>query len=95
MGFKNSPAYVQRQLDRVLRPFRTFARAYVDDVVVFSRSLWEHVLYLTKVFDLFQSNGILINPTKAFLGYLSVHLLGQKVNSFGLSMAEDKLEAIS
>ena len=95
MGFKNSPAYVQRQIDRVLRPFRTFARAYVDDVVIFSRSLREHHLHLSKVFSLFQSNGISINPAKAFLGYPSVHLLGQKVNSFGLSTADDKLKAIS
>ena len=95
MGFKNSPAYVQRQIDRVLRPFRNFARAYVDDVVIFSRSLQEHHLHLSKVFSLFQSNGISVNPAKAFLGYPSVHLLGQKVNSFGLSTADDKLEAIS
>ena len=95
MGFKNSPAYVQRQIDRVLRPFRSFARAYVDDIIIFSHSLREHHLHLSKVFSLFQANGISVNPTKAFLGYPSVHLLGQKVNSFGLATADDKLEAIS
>ncbi len=38
MGYKNSPAYVQRQIDRLLRAFRQFARAYVDDIVIFSRT---------------------------------------------------------
>ena len=95
MGYKNSPAYVQRQIDRVLRPYREFARAYVDDVVIFSKTLQDHVSHLRKVFKLFVENGISINPAKAFLGYPSVQLLGQKVNSLGLSTATDKLEAIS
>ena len=46
MGYKNSPAYVQRQIDRILRCFRSFTRAYVDDVVIFSRSLEEHLNHL-------------------------------------------------
>ncbi len=34
MGYNNSPAYVQRQIDRLLRAYRAFAKAYVDDIVV-------------------------------------------------------------
>ena len=33
-------------------------------------------------------------PNKAFLGYLSVHLLGQRVDALGLATAEEKLAAI-
>ena len=95
MGYKNSPAYVQRQIDRLLRALRKFARAYVDDVVVFSKTLEEHVDHLRQVFALFSKYGISINPAKAFLGYPSVQLLGQKVDSLGLYTAEDKLRAIS
>ena len=94
MGYKNSPAYVQRQIDRLLRRF-SFARAYVDDVVVYSKTLAEHVQHLRQVFDLFVRSGISVNPSKAFLGYPSVQLLGQKVDSLGLWTAEDKLKAIS
>lgn len=36
---KNSPSYVQRQIDRILRPYCHCARAYVDDIVIFSRTL--------------------------------------------------------
>jgi hypothetical protein len=43
MGFKNSVSYVQRQIDRILRPVRYFARAYINDVVVFSKTLEEHL----------------------------------------------------
>ena len=94
MGYRNSPAYVQRQIDSILRKFREFARAYVDDVVVFSQTLEEHISHLTKIFALFNELNIALKPTKTFLGYPSVSLLGQKVDSLGLTTANEKLEAI-
>lgn len=94
MRYKNSSVYVQRQIDRLLRRF-SFAKAYVDDVVIYFRTLEEHLQYLRQVFDLFVTAGISVNPFKAFLGYLSIQLLGQKVDSLGLWTAEDKLLAIS
>lgn len=95
MGYKNSPAYVQRQIDRLLRRFRRFARAYVDDIVIFSKTAEEHAQHLRSVFAMLQHNNISIKPSKAFLGYPSVALLGQKVDSFGLSTSVEKLKAIA
>ena len=95
MGYKNSPAYVQRQIDRLLRKLRRFARAYVDDIVVFSHSKEEHEAHLRAVFTVLRENNISIKPTKAFLGYPSVSLLGQKVDSLGLATSEEKLKAIA
>lgn len=95
MGYKNSPSYVQRQIDRILRPYRHCARAYVDDIVIFSRTLEDHVRQLRQIFGVLRSNNISIKPTKAFIGYPSVQLLGQKVDSLGLATTEEKLKAIA
>lgn len=95
MGYKNSVAYVQRHMDRLLWPYRGFARAYVDDMVIFSKTLTDHLMHLKAIFTMLTENNISIKPTKAFLGYPTVQLLGQKVTSFGLSTSEDKLKAIS
>ena len=94
MGFRNSPAYVQRMIDRILRPFRHFCRAYVDDIVIFSSSLEEHIKHLTLVFQALSEMNIHLAPAKAFLGYPTVSLLGQRVNALGLATAEEKLWAI-
>ena len=94
MGYKGSIAYVQREIDRVLRLYRDFARAYVDDVVIASKTLDEHVEHLYKVFALFLEKGISVKLIKFYVGYPSVKLLGQRVDSLGLSTAEEKLEAI-
>ena len=95
MGYKNSPSYVQRQIDRVLRAQRKFARAYIDDIVIFSHNLKDHIQHLREVFGILKENNISVKPTKAYIGYPSVRLLGRKVDSLGLATTEDKLAAIA
>ena len=94
MGFKNSPPYVQRQTDELLRPHRHYARAYMDDIVIFSQSLDEHLQHLYAVFQLFHSRHICLSPKKSYLGYPSVSLLGQRVSGFGMTTSEERIEAI-
>lgn len=91
MGFKNSPPYVQRQIDNLLRHVRHFARAYVDDIVIFSKSFDEHLEHLHTLLD---GKGVTLAPKKSYLGYPTVTLLGQKVDVFGLTAASDKIAAI-
>lgn len=95
IGYRNSPAYIQRIINRILRPFRRFCRAYVDDIVIFSSSLEEHLLHLDQVFKALDDMNIHLSPKKSFLGFPSVHLLGQKVDAFRLATAEEKLAAIA
>ena len=94
MGCMNSIAYVQRQIDKILRPVK-HARAYIDDVVTGATSFQQHLKDLRELFQLFVDYNISISPTKTFLGYPDVNLLGQRVNSLGLTSSEDKLRAIS
>jgi hypothetical protein len=72
-----------------------WAHAYIDDVVIASHTLEEHIHHLRTIFGLFSSVGISINPLKAFIGFPSIRLLGQHVDSLGLSTAAEKLEAIA
>ena len=94
LGYKNSPAYVQRRIDTLLQDY-PWAKAYIDDVVIASHTLEEHIHHLRTIFGLFSSVGISINPAKAFIGFPSIRLLGQHVDSLGLSTAAEKLEAIA
>ena len=94
MGYKGSPPYVQRQTDRMLRPFRAFARAFVDDIVIFSNTLEEHVSHLRQIFAMFKQRNVSLSPDKSYLGFPSVTLLGQHVDSLGYATSEEKIEAI-
>lgn len=95
MSYRNSLAYVQRRIDIILRPCRIFARAYVDDICIFSKSLQEHIVHLREVFRILNSYNIGLKPSKAFIGYPSVQLLGQRVDALGMTTAKEKLEAIT
>ena len=95
MGNMNSISYVQRQIDGILKEIKDFARAYFDDVVCGSRSFQEHLAHLCRLFLLLVKYNVAISAKKAFLGYLDVSLLNQKVNSLGLATSKEKLKAIS
>lgn len=95
MGYKGSPPYVQRQTDAMLRPFKDFAKAFVDDIIVFSRSLQEHLSHLRQIFELFRARRVSLSPTKSFIGYPSVTLLGQRVDGLGMSTSKEKIQAIT
>ena len=82
-------------IDRILRPYRHFCRAYVDDIVIFSTSLEEHIEHLNQVFSALSAVNIYLSPKKSFLGYPTVQLLGQKVDALGLATASDKLVVIA
>jgi Reverse transcriptase (RNA-dependent DNA polymerase) len=94
MGYKGSPPYVQRMMDLIFRPYKSFARCYVDDIVVFSKTLDEHIEHLNTILGLFDYMGMTIKSVKTFLGYPSIIPLGQRVDGFGLTTSEERVAAI-
>ena len=90
----NSVAYVQQEIDNILRDVRAWARAYVDDIICSARSLPDLLNKLRILFDIFRYYNISIKPTKSYLNYPDVGLLGQRVNFLGLNTSEEKLRAI-
>jgi len=94
MGFKNSPPFVQRTMDRALRPLQDFVKAYIDDLVAFSRTFDEHLQHLRELFILLVKLNVTISAKKTFLNYPSITLLGQRVDAFGLSTTEERLESL-
>ncbi len=88
MGYNNSVAYVQYEIDNILRSIRCWARAYIDDIVCGARSLPDLLEKLRTLFEIFLKYNISISPTKSYLNYPDVALLGQRVNSLGLTTSE-------
>ena len=95
MSYKNSSIYVQRQIDRLLRKFRRFARVYVDDIVIYFKIVEKHAQHLRFVFSMLRQNNIFIKFSKIFLDYSFVRLFDQKIDSFELSISEEKLKIIT
>jgi hypothetical protein len=94
MGYVNSVAFVQRQMDLTLHEFADFCRCYIDDIVIASATFDEHLSHLDQVFSRLQSLNLSLDPKKSFIGYPFVQLLGQHVDAFGLTTDEEKIAAI-
>jgi len=85
---------MQQMINRILQKQHDYARAYVNDIVVFSTTLAEHISHLRNMFRTLATKAICLLPQKSFLSYSSVQLLEQCVDTLGLATAEAKLAAI-
>ncbi len=81
-------------MNNLLRKY-SFAKAYIDDVIVFSKTLNDHFEHLEKIFVLFQKMNITLKIVKTYLEYLTITLLDQKVDSLDLFTIKNKLKTIA
>ncbi|KAI3088816.1 hypothetical protein CBS147333_10369 [Penicillium roqueforti] len=95
MGNSNSIAYVQRQMDNILRAFREWCRTYVDDIFAVGDTLDEHVAKLHLLFAKLEEFNITLDPKKARIGFPSLTLLGKDIDSAGMSTTAEKVKAIT
>ena len=93
MGFKNSPAFAQRFMDRLFRGKERFVRAYIDDIVIFSETKEEHLQHLQSVMDVLDKARVHISAPKSFAAYPAVRLLGYVVDSEGVAKTDDRIAA--
>ena len=94
MKYKDSSFYVQRQTDVMLRSYKKFIKVYVDDIIIYSRILIEHVIHLIKIFDLFRVKRVSLAFIKFYLKYSSVTLLNQKIDSLSMFISTKKIVVI-
>lgn len=92
-GLRNAPAEFQRVLDRVLEGL-PFARAYIDDVLIFSDSVEEHHEHLRQVFDRLREAGLTLHPLKCSFFQDRVAYLGHMIVPGGLEVQQAKVRAI-
>ena len=78
-GLHSAPATFQRMINHTLRDCWQFARAYIDDIVIFSQSWEEHLTHLRKVFSCLQTAKLTINVSKCQFGRNKVQYLGHVI----------------
>jgi hypothetical protein len=91
--YKNSPPFVQRIINIILRPHRQFIRYYIDDIIIFFKTFKEYIEYLNTIFELFNRIGITLKNSKIYLDYPSIILLKQRINDLDMTCAENRIAA--
>lgn len=95
MGLKNSPSTFQRVMDNVLRGLQNeICLVYLDDIIVFSTSLQEHINNLEKVFQRLRESNFKIQMDKSEFLKLETAYLGHIISKDGIKPNPDKISAI-
>jgi hypothetical protein len=84
-GMSVSPSIMQRLSNEIICDMKAFAAAYLDDIVVFSRSWEEHIAHLEQVFATLRKHQIAISPNKTRLAQTSTRYLGFIISRDGIS----------
>ena len=92
-GLKNAPPYFQKQMDKVLINL-PFARCYIDDIVIWSSNMEDHLKHLTAVFARLRVAGLKVHPGKCVFAIDKIDFLGHCVSAEGLSPQEEKVSAV-
>lgn len=95
MGLKNSPSTFQRVMDNVLKGLQNeICLVYLDDIIVFSTSLQEHIINLEKVFQRLRESNFKIQMDKSEFLKLETAYLGHIISKDGIKPNPDKISAI-
>ncbi len=94
-GLRNAPAHFQKVMaDEVLRGLAPhICMVYVDDIIVFGKTMAEFVANLRTVFDRLRKHRISLKAAKCKLGLKEVEYCGHIVNGAGMRMSDGRKEA--
>ena len=92
-GLRNAAQTFQRFIDTVLRGL-DFCYAYLDDVLVASKSEDEHKAHLEQIFERFSRYGVVLNVSKCLFAVNTLSFLGYQVSAEGISPLQEKVDAL-
>ena len=82
-------------MESVLQPILgVFAMVYIDDVIVYSKTIEQHATHLEEVFRLLERAGLKIKRSKCLFAQEQVNYLGHVVSAAGVSPDKKKIKAI-
>lgn len=94
MGLANAPSTFQRIMDKVLAPVKDFVCVYLDDLLIFSKSMEEHAMHLRAVLTLLQKNEFYLNKEKCDIALPQVVFLGHQVGNGVIDLEKAKVAVV-
>ena len=95
-GLKNAPSTFQRILRNILGEYSfRFVINYLDDIIVYSRTLADHQQHLRLVFDKIRQHNIRLKLRKCVFASYKVEYLGSIIQNDTISPNPSKIQAVS
>lgn len=94
-GLKNAGATYQRTMNLIFHDLmHKFLEVYIDDVVVKSNSIEEHLHHLRQTLERMRHYNLKMNPLKCAFGVIAGNFLGFLVHQKGIEVDKAKADAI-
>ena len=93
-GLKNAPARFTEMMRELVRGMEGFVFFYLDDFIIFSQSVEQHVDHVGELFRRLEAFGMVIQVEKCSFCETSVTFLGYEISHEGFLPLADNLAAI-
>ena len=95
-GLKNAGSTYQRMMTKMFEPqLGKNVEIYIDDIVVKSKLVSEHLADLTSIFEILREHKLYLNASKCSFGVGSGNFLGYMVTHRGIEVNPDQIKAIN
>ena len=95
-GLKNAWSIYQRMMTKMFEPqLGKNVKVYIDDMVVKSKVVSEHLGNLTNFFEILRRHKLRLNASKCSFGAVSGKFLGYMVTHRGIEVNLDQIKAIN
>lgn len=92
-GLKNAPMTFQMSMNKIFANLR-FVKIYLDDIIIFSKSIEEHEKHLETVFKIIKENNISVNFDKSEFCKGKITFLGNEISQKGITPAQERIKNI-
>ena len=95
-GLKNAGSTYQQMMTKMFEPqLGKNVEVYIDDMVVKSKLVSEHLANLTIIFEILREHKLCLNASKCSFGVGSGKFLGYMVTHKGIEVNPDQIKAIN
>ena len=95
ISLTNAPTTLCTLINKVLQPFLDrFVVVYLDDIVIYSKTLEDHVGHLRRVFSVLRQNELYVKEEKCSFAQEDVPFLGHIVGGGKIQMNKTNIHAI-
>ena len=93
-GIATSPDFLKDLMNKLFFGYGHFCTVYMDDLLIYSDSIEQHLEHLEKIFEKFWESKLKVKLSKSEFFKEELEFLGHKIGIHGISPADAKISAI-
>ncbi|KAK4392506.1 Enzymatic polyprotein [Sesamum angolense] len=94
MGLANAPQIFQRKMDNLFKDYFEFMFVYIDDILIASKNMKEHIKHLEIFSDACYKEGLVLFEKKATIAVNKIEFLGILIDEASIELQEHIVEKI-